>query len=125
MAETCKNPDGSEMWTLGTNSWFMVMAVVSIIACTPLTIILLGPKLVFHVGGILGHYLRKKSAGRKAQILELVAADEKGYTTTADRERRDSDEWESVEAYATGTAGTGEKADTEWDGIVGFFHPFW
>lgn len=39
--------------------------------------------------------------------------------------RRDSDEWENVDAYAVGTAGNGEKGQSEWDGIVGFYHPFW
>ena len=123
MEETCKAPDGSDMWTFGMDSKLVVMTVISIIAFTPITIILLGPKLVFYVGGIFGHYLKRKTAGRKAQMLELVEADEKEYA--AEGERRDSDEWESVEAYATGTAKNGEKADKEWDGIVGFLHPFW
>lgn len=105
------------------NSKLAVLTVVSIIAFTPLTIILLGPKLVFYVGGIFGLYLRKKTAGRKAQILELVESDEKEYAVEG--EAGDSGEWENVEAYATGTAKNGEKADKEWDGIVGFFHPFW
>ena len=31
---------------------------------------------------------------------------------------------ESVDAYAVGFAKNGEKGEQEWDGIVGFFHPF-
>jgi alpha-1,2-mannosyltransferase len=100
------------------------MAIVSILGFLPLTVILLGPKLVFYVGGTFGYYLRKKTAGRKAQILELVESEEAEYTANAEN-RRDSDDWENVESYATGTANNGEKADREWDGIVGFFHPFW
>lgn len=85
---------------------------------------ILGPKLLFKVGSMFGYYLRKKTAGRKAQILELVDADEKEFKEEGG-ERRDSDEWENVEAYAVGSSKNGEKADKEWDGIVGFFHPFW
>ena len=71
----------------------------------------------------MGFYLRNKTAGRRAHILDLSEKDGKEY---AERNgRRDSDEWENVESYAAGTAKNGEKGDKEWDGIVGFFHPFW
>ena len=72
--------------------------------------------------------MRKKTAGRKAQILELVGNEQREWEEKGgkEKERRDSDEWETVDSYATGTAKNGEKAvDAEWDGIVGFFHPFW
>lgn len=121
--EVCRAPDGSAMVTFGLNSR-MALLYVLLVACTPLTIMLLGPKLVSRVGRAFGYYLRKKTAGRKAQILELVEADKKEYLEE-DGERRDSDEWENVEAYAVGSAKNGVKADKEWDGIVGFFHPFW
>lgn len=87
-------------------------------------LMILGPKLLFRVGSTFGYYLRKKTAGRKAQILELVEAEEKEFQEEGG-EPRDSDEWENVEAYAVGSAKNGEKADKEWDGVVGFFHPFW
>ncbi|RAL65518.1 hypothetical protein DID88_001084 [Monilinia fructigena] len=58
--------------------------------------------------------------GGKAQVLERVAIDQKEYKG----KRRGSDDWENVESCATGKANNGEKADKEWDGIVGFFHPF-
>lgn len=90
----------------------------------PLIVVLGVPRVVGAVGRSLGYYLRKKTAGRKAQILEKVEADEKEWVAKAEG-RRDSDEWENVEAYATGTAKNGDKGDKEWDGIVGFFHPFW
>jgi alpha-1,2-mannosyltransferase len=123
MADTCRTPDGDDVWTfsLTPNN---VIIVVSILGFLPLATIMLGPKLVFYVGGTLGYYLRKKTAGRKAHILELVATEEKEYAAEGEN-RRDSDDWENVDAYATGTAKNGEKADREWDGIVGFFHPFW
>lgn len=75
----------------------------------------------------MGYYLRKKTAGRKAQILELVEKDQADWEKSGkeNEERRNSDEWENVEGYAAGTVGNGEKANREWDGIIGFFHPFW
>lgn len=100
------------------------MVVVMVIAATPLTLFLLGPKLLFYVGSMFGYYLKKKTAGRRSQILDMVEEDQKAFASQH-KERRDSDEWENVEAYATGTAKNGEKGDAEWDGFVGFFHPFW
>ena len=124
MDETCRAPDGSEMWTFGMNQKAWTLLRLLLVASTPLAIMLLGPKLLFKVGRMLGYYLRKKTAGRKAQILELVDADEREFKEEGG-EQRDSDEWENVEAYAVGSSKNGEKADKEWDGIVGFFHPFW
>ena len=80
------------------------------------------------VGAFLGWYLRKKTDGRRCHILELVEADEKRY-----REERSSSssssgedgEWEKVDTDSLGSAGNGDKCDDSWDGIVGFFHPFW
>jgi len=123
MADTCVAPDGSEMWTFGFTSKLATVLLTLTVAFIPITIFFLGPKLLFYVGGTFGYYLRKKTEGRRAQILEAVEKDEKEFAEKG--ERRDSDEWESVDAYAVGTAKNGEKGDKEWDGIVGFFHPFW
>jgi alpha-1,2-mannosyltransferase len=94
------------------------------LACIPLFSVLLGPKLIFWVGGIAGRYLRTKTAGRKAQILELTEKDQVEWEEDG-KDRRNSDEWENVDSYALGTAKNGEKGEEEWDGVVGFLHPFW
>lgn len=112
------------MWTLGLGSKTTTMVLTVIFACTPMLLFLLGPKLAFYIGNMIGYYLKKKTGGRKAQILEMVEADQKEFLEKK-KDRRDSDEWENVEAYATGTAKNGETGDAEWDGFVGFFHPFW
>lgn len=57
--------------------------------------------------------------------MELVAKDEIAWAEESEKEGRDSDDWENVEGYAGASAGNGEKGDSEFDGIVGFFHPFW
>jgi alpha-1,2-mannosyltransferase len=123
MADMCTTPDGGSMWTLGLGyKWFSII-FVSILGFFPLAVVLLGPKLVFYFGSIVGYYLRKKTAGRKAQILDLVEAEEKEYQAGS-KGRRDSDEWENVQSGLADENG-GAAADREWDGIVGFFHPFW
>jgi hypothetical protein len=120
----CIAPDGSPMWTFGLSYRARVLWILMIVASTPITMILLGPMIIRKIGSLFGLYLKKKTAGRKALIQETVETEEKEFKE-AGEERRESDEWESVEAYAVGTSKNGEKADKEWDGIVGFFHPFW
>ncbi|KAH6662739.1 glycosyltransferase family 4 protein [Halenospora varia] len=127
MSESCRAPDGSTMWTFGlaSNKW-LTISLVALIGFTPLAMVLLLPKLVMAVGGMLGYYLRKKTAGRRAQILELVEADEKAARKAGGGTRRDSesDGWEKVDGTAVASANNGDKAAENFDGIIGFFHPF-
>ncbi|KAE9377431.1 glycosyltransferase family 4 protein [Stipitochalara longipes BDJ] len=121
--QVCLAPDGSEVWTFGTNNLPRTIIVALTLGCIPLAIVLLGPKLVFWLGRIAGTYLRNKTAGRKAQILELTEKDQAEWEEDG-KDRRNSDDWESIDTYAVGTAKNGEKGEEEWDGIVGFLHPF-
>ncbi|KAI9848191.1 MAG: asparagine-linked glycosylation protein [Sclerophora amabilis] len=83
------------------------------------------PFLINSLGRALGWYLRRRTRDRRAQILARVGAD-RTVRAEQDQEAAKSDEdgWEKVESYATGTAKNGGKADEDWEGIVGFFHPF-
>jgi alpha-1,2-mannosyltransferase len=99
--------------------------VVSVLSTLPLLTFLLGPKIIGAASRTVGWYLRRKTAGRRAQILERVEGEEKALAEDQSTRRDSDEEWETVESYAAGTAKNGEKADKEWDGIVGFFHPFW
>ena len=121
MAGPYKPPGGSGTWTFGS-IWITIL-ITLIVAIFPIAAISFGPTLFFKVGSTFGYYLRKKTAGRRAQILELVEAEEKEFLIKGGR--RASDDWENVDSYAAGTAKNGGKADADWDGIVGFFHPFW
>jgi alpha-1,2-mannosyltransferase len=112
------------------NGKFLSHVVLPILCLAPLATLVLFPLLWRAVGASLGWYLRRKTDGRRCHILELVEADEKKYL---EEKRRSSSsegsgedgEWEKVDAYTTGTAKNGGKGDDDWDGIVGFFHPFW
>lgn len=124
------------------------MVVLGLLAFAPLLTAFVGPPAARHLGAWLGWYLRKKTDGRREQLADIVEADERAWAEAAEKKGRagaggglsggekkkkpaeaedvDDDGWEKVdEAYAVGTARNGEKADDEWDGIVGFFHPFW
>ena len=116
-----KPPGDSGTWTFG--SMWVTILITLLVASIPMVAISFGPKLFFKLGSAVGYYLKKKTAGRRAQILDLVDADEKEFK--AKRGRRASDEWENVDSYVGETTKNKAKEDANWDGIVGFFHPFW
>ncbi|KAK8133382.1 hypothetical protein PG984_005394 [Apiospora sp. TS-2023a] len=108
------------------------------LACTPLVALLLwnyGVPVLFHtfantVGTTLGWYLRKKTDGRRSLIIRITEEDEKAYAENRSRSKSSSssssldNDWENIEKSVLGTSHNGEKGEQEWDGIVGFFHPF-
>jgi len=77
-------------------------------------------------GGFFGWYLRKKTQGRRAQLLALMEEDEEKYRQEKGPEGATEvdDGWESIE-HTAGSSKNGEKDTGGWGGIVGFFHPFW
>jgi alpha-1,2-mannosyltransferase len=80
------------------------------------------------IGSTLGWYLRRKTDGRRSQIETLTEENEQAYLKnglpkTANNGGLD-DDWENIDAYSVGTSPNGAKAGQDWDGIVGFFHPF-
>jgi hypothetical protein len=114
----------------------------------------------------LGVYLRKKTEGRREQLLEIVEADElawrqehaassaargvngrqdaegpsgaaaandAGSATSASGDgagelsQAVEDGWENIAAAGgqISSSGNGEPEGDQWDGVVGFLHPFW
>lgn len=74
----------------------------------------------------VGWSIRRKTGGRRELILARVQEEERDYRSKQNKSPKEDEDWEKVEGYATGTAPNGElPQDEEWDGVVGFFHPFW
>lgn len=75
-------------------------------------------------GTALGWYLRRKTEGRRAIIVRATEEHEREYKERSSNRHSErsslDDEWEKIEASSTNAS----KADHDWDGIVGFFHPF-
>jgi len=84
------------------SNFFSLVVVVPAACLTPLVILIFVPLLRHAVGAFLGWYLRKKTDGRRSSILELTEAEEKKFDHAASR----------------------SGVEDDWDGIVGFFHPF-
>ncbi len=108
-------------------------AVAAFVTAAAVTIVLL-PLIWRLAGSTLGWYLRQRTERQRQYLLTTTAADEKQFVEQQQQQkeaqagsRDDEDEgWETVEAYGAASAGNGETGKAaDWDGIVGFFHPFW
>ena len=83
--------------------------------------------LVRSAGRVAGWYLKRHASTRKKAILRRVKIEEEAFQSFSRRSRRqeEDDDWEKIESYGAGSAINGGQADDGWEGIIGFFHPFW
>ena len=102
-------------------SFLLLSALVSIVvSCIFL------PKILSSLGESIGYYLRRTSRIRRELLLARAASEQRSYSSeNIETRSAEDDDWEEIEGYAAGTAANGGKADQDWKGIVGFFHPFW
>lgn len=99
---------------------------VAVAVLLPLVGFFVAPTIWRAVGWVLGCYLRKKTEGRRVCIVEAMEADQKAFALkSSSKKTGDDEEWENIESATTGSSKNGGKGEKEWDGIVGFFHPFW
>ncbi|OHE97604.1 alpha-1,2-mannosyltransferase alg-11 [Colletotrichum orchidophilum] len=119
MPETCTAPSGQKPFSFGLDPWTLAYVVVPIIAFTPIATFIIFPLVIKGIGSLLGWYLRKKTEGRRAQLLELKTAEQQKFTQTA---QQNSGGGKNI--AQTKASGSAEKKDAEWTGVVGFFHPF-
>jgi alpha-1,2-mannosyltransferase len=82
------------------------------------------PTTLRFLGGLVGHYLIRASQTRRELLLSRAANEQKIYDA-GHKEKKEDEDWEEIEGSLVGSAVNGGKADTDWHGIVGFFHPFW
>lgn len=132
--DTCTLPNGEKPFSFGLSPRTLIV-LVPFLACLPLMSYLFLPWL----GTTVGWYLRRKTEGRRARIIEVLEEDERAFQAKRLGEKQkggkaggsgsgdEDDGWENIEAATAGSAGIGEKgnAGADFSGIVGFFHPFW
>jgi hypothetical protein len=77
---------------------------------------------------LIGWSLQCRTSKRRELIVSRVRTEEEA--SQADlrgpAEAEEDEDWEQIEGHAAGTAPNGElPREAEWEGIIGFFHPFW
>jgi alpha-1,2-mannosyltransferase len=101
----------------------------TVIAFLPFLAVFVAPKAATAVGRFLGWLLLKKTEGRRAQLVALMTEDDekfqKAKTRSGTSKGSSADENDTGLVTDVGTVNDAGKAKQDWDGIVGFFHPFW
>ena len=96
-----------------------IMAALAVVPLLPLVFLLL---IQLSLRG-LGWSLQLRSRDKRAAIISRIQRDK--IATARDQETllEAEDGWEKIEK--AGTAENGQPLKDDWEGIVGFFHPFW
>lgn len=103
----------------------LVMALLFILLSLLLSVSLSAiffPTIVRFFGQQVGHYLRRSCRTRRELLLARVATESKNYEP--EHAEVEGYDWEEIASVAT-DGRVRDQQDKQWDGIVGFFHPFW
>ncbi|KAI1769777.1 glycosyltransferase family 4 protein [Hypoxylon cercidicola] len=132
---SCAVPSQHAPFSFGMEPKTLAFTAIAI-ACTPFALLICWNfflpilfRIFSHtVGSTLGWYLRKLTDGRRSLIIRTTTENEAKFRESKagkDSSNSSDDEgWENIDGSILGTSGNGEKGDRDWDGIVGFFHPF-
>ena len=82
--------------------------------------LLLSKWLVCGAARAFGSYLKRKTTARRQAVLKRVKIEEQAVESFYRRAQKGGDDgWKTTES------GNGGQAASDWEGVVGFFHPFW
>ncbi|TWU78993.1 asparagine-linked glycosylation protein [Metarhizium rileyi] len=101
----------------------MLAMAVTLFASSPFIILVLAPLVASRIGRFMGFTLRKRTEGRRAQLLSVMSEEDEKYRKQQ-ADLKASGEREAVEHTDLKAATKDGKPPKEWDGIIGFFHPF-
>ncbi|KAF2467080.1 UDP-Glycosyltransferase/glycogen phosphorylase [Lindgomyces ingoldianus] len=83
------------------------------------------PRTLRFLGDLVGCHLRRSSRTHRELLLARVATEQKSYEAEKKTGKaKDDEDWEEIEGAMVGSSVNGGKADHDWNGIAGFFHPF-
>ena len=102
-----------------------ILLVLFSLLVPALVAVLFVPAALRFAAELVGQHLRRSSRTRRELLLARVASETRTHEAGQGKSKKDDDDWEEVGNTPPGSAGKDRKADSEWDGIVGFFHPFW
>jgi len=98
--------------------------LLSVLLATIVPVFFIGHTARF-LCALVGSNVKSKTASRKQLFLDRAAKEE------AEASRKDATsqsqldgEWEKIE-NSTPSSTNGDKETKSWEGVIGFFHPFW
>ncbi|KAH6639750.1 hypothetical protein C7974DRAFT_389126 [Boeremia exigua] len=96
----------------------LLVVLLSLLAAVAVPFVFF-PAIVRFLGALVGRHLRRSSSTRRELLLARVASEARAYRAA----HPEGDDWEEI-ASAADTPDKPDTPDPQWDGIVGFFHPF-
>ncbi len=100
---------------LSNRFWFPTLAAVVLTQ-------LISPWLLYFAGRAR---FMKRSSTRKNSVIQHVRREQENFETQERLSPKSEDEgWENFQGYAVESLENGAPAKSEWDGVVGFLHPF-
>lgn len=100
---------------LATRSWLTLYIALTVRA------------LNFVIYYLIRLSIHNSSTPRKVAIIAQVRREQEAYESKGrPAPRPEDDEWEKIERHAVGSAENGQRGgpETQWDGVIGFLHPF-
>ena len=114
---------------------FLLKMVLTLLALAATGVLI--PTIPLQFLGLLlravGWATQKRTRSRREYVISRVRADEEEFQSKR-AVRSDDDDWEKVENGSSSSSsidgvpsghGSSGGSKNKWDGIVGFFHPFW
>lgn len=123
---------------------FLSSAILALFIVAVAVVLL--PQLAGAVFGLVfrsvGWLIRRRTRSRREYVIARARSEAedswtlraKGSTHSLAPGRADDEDWEKVDSSGPGgvktassseSGNSAEGADMDWDGIIGFFHPFW
>ena len=101
--------------------------LITFVAILPLTLLFLGPILLTFVGRCIGFGLMRKTEGRRSHLQALMNEDDRRYwaSRSESKDAGSGPTTDGLHAEDLSPVNKVGKGRQDWDGIVGFFHPFW
>ncbi|KIE02566.1 alpha-1,2-mannosyltransferase alg11, partial [Metarhizium majus ARSEF 297] len=125
MADTCTTPAAQGPFSFGLDPKTLAIAV-TLLASSPFLLVVFAPVVANRVGRCLGFILRKRTEGRRTQLLSVMNEEDEKYWKENPEPKKTSsnEEWEAVGHSHLKTGAKDGKLSNDWNGIIGFFHPF-
>lgn len=99
-----------------------VTTLVALLAC-----LLAFPSLAGFVVRLIfrgiGYFIQRRSRGAREALRSRVRTEEASFR--ARQTRTEDEDWEKVEGYGSESDSVKGSFESDWEGVVGFFHPFW
>ena len=105
---------------------FLLKAVITLLAGIATGVLI--PTVPLHLLSLVlravGWATQKRTRSRREYVISRVRADEEEFQS---KHHQADDDWEKVEdtTSSASSVGSNKSSRNKWDGIVGFFHPFW